>query len=184
EVVPALRHLLDGGILLYPSDTIWGLGCDPLNDAAVREIYRIKQRPDEKQLLLLSDSVATFQPYVETVPEQALEMIETTERPLTIIYEGARELAPALLGPERTIGIRVTRDPFCAALIGMLGRPLVSTSANISGEAFGGSFSDVAESIREAADYVVQYRQKEEISALPSRIVRMKADGEVQILRA
>ncbi len=134
EIKKAIEILRNGGVILYPTDTIWGLGCDATNPAAVQKVYDLKHRAEAKSMLILVDSPAKLQAYVEEIPDMAWDLIELTTKPLTIIYPGAKNLAPNLTGDDRTIGIRVTSEEFSKRLCEMFRKPIVSTSANISGE--------------------------------------------------
>lgn len=183
DLETALAVLRAGGVVLYPTDTIWGLGCDPQNEAAVNRIYALKNRPPEKRMLLLSDGVDTFLPYVGDVPQAALEAIRHATQPLTVIYENARNLAPGVATDAGTVGIRVVKDEFCRNLIAAFGKPIVSTSANLSGQVFKGYYSDVPEEIRENVDFTVHWRQEEETEATASRIVRIDKAGAVEVIR-
>lgn len=183
EVQKAGNILQAGGNILYPTDTIWGIGCDARRQESVQNIYRIKQRADFKSMLVLVDSISLLEDYVESIPAKALEIINKTSKPTTIIYPNARNLASNLLAPDGSIGIRITSDPFCKELIEYLGYPIVSTSANISGEASPGSFHQISSSIRSQVDYVVDRRQDETASSSPSAIIKLEEDGSLTTIR-
>ena len=185
ETRSTLKVLEEGGTILYPTDTIWGIGCDATNPAAVEKIFAVKKRGAEKSLIILLDEVAKLKNYVAHVPKEALALIETTERPLTVIYPSANKqiLANNILAEDGSIGIRVTKDPFCKRIINESGKPLVSTSANMSGETPPRSFSEISEEIKKAVDYVVQYRLDENSAALPSVIIRIGNKGEIEFIR-
>ncbi len=183
EVRKAARVIHDGGIILYPTDTIWGIGCDAVNREAVEKIYRIKQRADNQSMLILMCSMAMLGHYVAKVPPQAREMLASVTKPTTIIYPGARNLASNLIGTDGSIGIRITADSFCRQLIEITGTPIVSTSANISGEPSPSLFTEIDPSILEKVDYVVQWRQEETRPALPSAIIRIDESGYPTIIR-
>jgi len=183
EVEKAGAILKSGGTILYPTDTIWGIGCDATRPESVKNIYQIKQRADSKSMLVLVNGITMLEEYIESIPAQALELIEKTEKPTTIIYPGARKLASKLLASDGSIGIRLTTDTFCSLLIEFTGFPLVSTSANISGEHSPGTFHQIKTSIREQVDYVVNWRQDETAPSTPSAILRLEKDGSITILR-
>ena len=183
EVHKAGAVLQSGGIILYPTDTIWGIGCDAGRKESVQDIYRIKQRADFKSMLVLVDGVHMLEHYLEKVPEQALEILEKASKPTTIIYPGARHLAPNLLAPDGSIGIRITTDPFCKALIRYTGFPLVSTSANISGEPPPANYNQISDAIRDQVDHVVGLRQDETAAAIPSAILKLEKDGSINTVR-
>ena len=183
DIKKALEVLKNGGIILYPTDTIWGLGCDATNVEAVKRIYEIKQRSDSKNMLILLDNPAYLSYYVENVPELANDLIDLSEKPLTIIYQGAKNLASNLISQDGSIGIRVTNDNFCKQLISRLRKPLVSTSANVSGKTSPSNFNEIQEEIIKAADYVVVYRQDDYVKAQESSIIKLGIKGEVEIIR-
>lgn len=183
EVRKAGSHILAGGTILYPTDTIWGLGCDALNRDAVDRIYRIKQRLDHKSMLVLMDSPSMLEEYLERVPEPALEIIRSAVKPTTVIYPGAKKFAPNLLAPDGSIGIRITSDPFCRQLIKLLCRPIVSTSANISGHGSPANFSEIEATIKEQVDHVVNWRRQEINLSPPSTIIKVDPQGGITVLR-
>ena len=183
EINAATKVLLNGGLILYPTDTIWGIGCDATNVEAVNRIYRLKKRSDAKSMLVLMDSVTRLSQYLQEIPEIAFELLEVADKPLTIIYPEARNLAKNLLASDRTIGIRLVKDKFCTELIRHCKKPVVSTSANISGEIAPGIFSDIAEEIKTGVDYVVNYRQDQTVPKKPSSIIKLGIGGEIEILR-
>ena len=183
EVKKAGAILQSGGTILYPTDTIWGIGCDATRQESVQNIYRIKQRADHKSMLVLVNGITMLEDYIETIPFQALDIIEKAEKPTTIIYPGARNLAANLLAPDGSIGIRITSDPFCSLLIEYTGFPIVSSSANISGEQAPAVFQKIDSSIREQVDYVVNWRQDESGASSPSAIIKLEEDGSITTLR-
>lgn len=183
DLKKALEALQKGGVILYPTDTIWGLGCDATNEEAVRRIYHIKKRSDTKSMLVLMENINLLERYVEAVPAIAYDLIEVTDKPMTIIYPGARNLAANLIAADGTIGIRVTGENFTRQLIQRFRKPIVSTSANISGEPSPTTFTDVSDEIKAAADYVVKYRQDDLTPASPSSIIKLGVGGEIEILR-
>ena len=179
----ALQVLRNGGVILYPTDTIWGLGCDATNADAVKRIFEIKQRVDSKSMLVLMENPNMLSAYIKEVPEVAWELIEVTDKPLTIIYPGAKNFAPNLIGEDGTIGIRITTETFTEHLIQQFRRPIVSTSANLSGKPSPQNFDQIGEEILTAVDYVVQYRQDETAKSKPSSIIKLGLGGQIQIIR-
>ena len=151
----------EGGVILYPTDTIWGIGCDATNEDAVRRVYEIKQRQDSKAMLVLVDSSVKVDFYVQDVPEVAWDLIDLADKPLTIIYSGARNLAANLLAEDGSVGIRVTNEDFSKRLCQQFRKAVVSTSANISGQPSPRNFSEISEEVKSAVDYIVGYRQEE-----------------------
>ena len=183
DLKKALEVLQRGGVILYPTDTIWGLGCDATNEAAVRKVYEIKRRTDSKSMLVLMENINLLDRYVEEVPEIAYNLIEVSEKPITIIYPGARNLANNLIASDGTIGIRMTTENFSCQLIQRFKKPVVSTSANISGMPSPAVFQDISDDIKHAVDYIVSYRQDDLTPASPSSIIRLGVGGEIEILR-
>lgn len=179
----ALAVLNTGGVILYPTDTVWGLGCDATNPQAVQRIYEIKRRVDSKALIVLVDSEAKVQFYVREVPDVAWDLIELSTKPMTVIYDGARNLADNLLAEDGSVGIRVTSEAFSRELCFRFKRAIVSTSANISGMPAPASFADISEEIKSAVDYVVPVRQDEGAAAKPSSIIKLGVGGEIRIIR-
>lgn len=179
----ALEVLRQGGLILYPTDTVWGIGCDATCEAAVRKIFALKQRSDAKAMLCLLDAAGKLQGYVRQVPEMAWDLIELTTKPLTIIYPGAQNVAPSLVAEDGSLGIRITEEPFTKALCAALHHPLVSTSANISGEPAARNFSEVTDAIRQGVDYVVRYRQGDRSEPKPSSIVKLGVNNEIKVIR-
>ncbi|MEG0795722.1 MAG: L-threonylcarbamoyladenylate synthase [Odoribacter sp.] len=174
--------LRNGGVILYPTDTIWGLGCDATNEEAVKRIYDIKKRADNKSMLVLLDDAGKIGSYAH-VPDIALDLIEVTDKPLTIIYPEAKGLARNLIAEDGSIGIRITSEEFTKSLLFRFHKPIVSTSANISGEPSPRFFDEISDEIKNAVDYVVDYRQQENKAATPSGIIKIGAKGEIQIIR-
>lgn len=182
-----IRHAIEvmnrGGVILYPTDTIWGIGCDATNESAVRRIFEIKKRNDAKALITLVDSEAKVQFYVRDVPDVAWDLIECAEHPLTIIYDNARNLAPNLLAEDGSAGIRVTKEEFSKHLCMRMKRAIVSTSANISGQPAPKCFADITPEIISAVDYVCISRRNENLNPPASNIIKLGTDGEVRIIR-
>lgn len=183
EIKKACEVLQKGGVILYPTDTVWGIGCDATNEEAVRRVYEIKKRADSKAMLVLVDSPVKVDFYVKDVPMVAWDLIEMATRPLTIIYDGARNLAPNLIAEDGSVGIRVTNEEFSQQLCFRFRKAIVSTSANISGEPAAAVFSEISEEILNAVDYVVDYRREETGHPKPSSIIRLGAGGVVKIIR-
>ncbi|MBW8334086.1 MAG: threonylcarbamoyl-AMP synthase [Prolixibacteraceae bacterium] len=183
DVKAALEVLQNGGVILYPTDTIWGIGCDACNEEAVKRIYAIKNRIDSKSMLVLLENAALLDRYVDEVPEIAFDLIEVSDKPLTIIYDGAKNLAKNLIADDGSIGIRITTEAFSSDLIRRFKRPVVSTSANISDKPSPACFAEIDQKIIEAVDYVVKYRQDDTHIAVPSGIIKLGRSGEIKIIR-
>ena len=173
----------DLGVILYPTDTIWGIGCDATNEDAVRRVYEIKQRQDSKAMLVLVDSSVKVDFYVRDVPEVAWDLIDLADKPLTIIYSGARNLAANLLAEDGSVGIRVTNEDFSKRLCQQFRKAIVSTSANISGQPSPKNFSEISEEVKSAVDYIVGYRQEEMSNPKPSSIIKLDKGGVIKIIR-
>ena len=173
----------EGGVILYPTDTVWGIGCDATNEDAVRRVYEIKQRQDSKAMLVLVDSSVKVDFYVRDVPEVAWDLIDLAEKPLTIIYSGARSLAANLLAEDGSVGIRVTNEEFSKRLCQQFRKAIVSTSANISGQPSPKNFSEISEEVKSAVDYIVGYRQEEMSNPKPSSIIKLGKGGVIKIIR-
>ncbi|MDR0987869.1 MAG: threonylcarbamoyl-AMP synthase [Prevotellaceae bacterium] len=183
EIKRACQVLREGGVILYPTDTVWGIGCDATNEEAVERVYQIKQRTDAKALLVLVDSEAKIEFYIQEVPSIAWQLLEVADKPLTIIYPGARNLAPNLPAADGSVGIRLTTEAFSQGLCRQFRKAIVSTSANISGQPAPATFGDISQEIRSAVDYVVDYRREETGRPKPSSILRVEAGGVIQIIR-
>jgi L-threonylcarbamoyladenylate synthase len=183
ELRIAVDHLNSGHVILYPTDTIWGIGCDATNPQAVQRIYDIKQRSDSKSMLVLMSDPEMLGRYLKKVPEKALEMIRSATKPTTIIYPGAVHLASNLVAKDGSVGIRITSDPFCLKLIESAGLPIVSTSANISGNPHPDTFRAIESSILEKVDHVVNWRQDEITPSGHSTIIRLDDRGRSTIIR-
>ena len=183
EVKKACEVMQKGGVILYPTDTVWGIGCDATNEDAVRRVYEIKRRADSKAMLVLVDSEAKVDFYVKDVPVVAWDLIEMTTKPLTIIYDGARNLAPNLVAADGSVGIRVTAEAFSKELCFRFRKAIVSTSANISGEPAPAVFSEISEEIKQAVDYVVDFRRLEKGHPKPSGIIKLGQGGLVKVIR-
>ena len=183
DLKKACEVLQQGGIIVYPTDTIWGIGCDATNTEAVGRVYALKQRTDHKAMLVLIDSPARLSGYVANAPDIAWDLIEVSDKPLTIIYPNSKNLAFNLLGEDGSVGIRITNERFSHELCKLFQKPLVSTSANISGLPSPNLYSEIAEAIKNSVDYVVRYRQDETIGAKPSSIIKLSEDGCIKIIR-
>jgi len=183
DIKKACQVMAEGGVILYPTDTIWGLGCDATNPEAVRRVYEIKQRADSKAMLVLVDSSVKVDFYVDDVPEVAWDLIDLADKPLTIIYSGARNLAPNLLAEDGSVGIRVTQEKFSHQLCQRFRKAIVSTSANVSGQPSPANFSEISEEIKSLVDYVVTYRQDDMSRPAPSSIIKLGKGGVINIIR-
>ena len=182
EVEQSVTTLRNGGSLLYPTDTTWGLGCDARNIEAVDAILALKQRPANKSFIVLLDDPAKLNLYIEEVPEVAYDLLDVADKPLTIIYPGAKRLAPNVIAADGSVAIRVTSDPFCRNLIRRFKFPIVSTSANLSGEPTPKHFDDISPEILTGVDYVVDWKQSQP-ALPPSTIIQLAENGEIRILR-
>lgn len=186
DIKAAVDVLRRGGVILYPTDTVWGIGCDACNSEAVKKVYAIKRREDAKALITLVGSLAQLERTVKGIPDVAYQLIEYSEKPITIVYDGVAPgsgIAPELLALDATIGVRVTSEAFSQALCKAFGRPLVSTSANISGEPSPSCFAEIGEEIRDAVDYVCESRRNENSKAVPSTVMRLSEDGSFKVFR-
>lgn len=174
--------LLKGGTILYPTDTIWGIGCDATNEQAVKRIFEIKNRPPAKNMIILVADITQLEYYAD-VPGVARDLVEYTQTPLTIVYPNAKRIAAPLIAEDGSIAIRVVKDEFCEMLIRSLRKPLVSTSANISGEPAPVFFDEISDEIKNAVDYIVPLRQSEHAKSKPSRIIKLGMNGAIEIIR-
>ncbi|MNV25346.1 Threonylcarbamoyl-AMP synthase [compost metagenome] len=179
-VIEALKN---GKTILYPSDTIWGLGCDATNEEACKRILEIKQRPENKSFILLVDSFQMIEKYIPDFPPVCYDLADLSESPLTIIYPGATGLAPSTLAEDGSVGIRLTKDPICLALIRSIRKPLVSTSANLSGEPFPTNFNNIDPQIKNQVDAILQERILEELKT-PSQIIKIGLDSSIKVIRS
>ena len=183
DIKKAVEVMRKGGVILYPTDTVWGIGCDATNAEAVARVYKIKQRDDSKALICLVDSDARLQRYVRDVPEVAWQLIDCCDKPTTLILDGAVNLAPNLIADDGSIGIRITHEPFSKELCYRFQKAVVSTSANISGEPAAQNYRDIDPRLLEAVDYVCWSRRQEHQPHTPSSIIRLGKGGEVEIIR-
>lgn len=180
----AAHHLKNGGILLYPTDTVWGLGCDARNPEAVARLNALKARPEGKSLIVLLQAEYEVSRYVEKIPEAAMQILEVQEEPITIIYPGAKGLAPGVAAEDGTLAIRLTDDPFCIELIKRSKCPLVSTSANVSGQPTPSHFGELDPELMKQVDYVCEHRRTDKTKRKPSSIIKIGLDGRVQVIRS
>lgn len=183
DIINAIQVLQNGGVILYPTDTIWGLGCDATNKEAVQKIFEIKKRTDQKSMLVLLNNINFIYSYVEEVPEVALDIAELSDKPTTVIYPGAKNLAENLIAEDGSIGIRITTEEFTDKLLQKFRKPIVSTSANISGEKFPADFDEIADEIKEKVDYIVNYNQDKRVSRVPSSIIKVGLGSEIEVIR-
>lgn len=175
--------LRSGGTILNPTDTIWGIGCDATNASAVEKIYYLKKRMETKSLIVLLDDAEKLSDYAGNIPEIAWDLLKSVDTPLTIIYPNARNLAKNVIAEDNSIAIRIVHDVFCKRLIAHFGKPIVSTSANVSGEKTPLSFKDISSGISGNVDYIVKYHQDYLPALKPSRIIKLKENGEFKIIR-
>ena len=183
DIKNAIKVLREGGVILYPTDTVWGIGCDATNAKAVAKVYDIKHRDDSKALICLVDSDARLQRYVRNVPAVAWDLLDTAIKPTTVILDDATNLAPNLIAEDGSIALRITREAFSHELCYRFQKAIVSTSANISGEPAAQNYRDISEEIINSVDYVCWSRRQEHKPHTPSSIIRLKPDGEVTIIR-
>ena len=188
DIRQAIETMRKGGVILYPTDTVWGIGCDATNAEAVKRVYEIKQREDSKALICLVDSDARMQRYFRNVPDVAWQLIDslkeaTDAKPTTLILDGAINLAPNLIAEDGSLGIRITNEPFSKELCFRFQKAIVSTSANISGEPAAQNYCDIDPRILEAVDYVCWSRRQEHKPHTPSSIIKLKENGEVTVIR-
>lgn len=179
----ALKVLKEGGVILYPTDTIWGIGCDATNEEAVAKVYGIKRRDDSKSLVLLASDMDMVAKHVKEIPSIAIDLVEVNDKPMTLIYPGAQYLAPNVVAEDGSVGIRIPLNDFCVELVRKFRKPIVSTSANISGEPSPKRFAEIPEEIRKAVDYVVNPKLEQGSTGLASQIIKVEVDGQVKIIR-
>ncbi|MBP5257166.1 MAG: threonylcarbamoyl-AMP synthase [Prevotella sp.] len=183
DIRNAILTMRKGGVILYPTDTIWGIGCDATNAEAVRRVYEIKRRDDSKALICLVDSEGRLQRYIRNIPNVAWDIFEFATIPTTIILDGAVNIAPNLLAEDGSVGMRITREPFSNELCYKFMKPIVSTSANVSGEKSPQNFRDIPQEIIDQVDYVCWSRRQEKKPHQPSKIIKLSENGEVRIIR-
>lgn len=183
DIKRACDILKKGGVILYPTDTVWGLGCDATNSEVVKRVFKIKQRIDSKAMIVLLGNDNEIQRYVKDVPEIAYDLVALSVKPLTIVYDKGIYLAPELLAEDGSVGIRVTKEQFSMSLCKAFRRPIVSTSANISGKPTPAFFDEISDEIKTQVDYIVETRRDERIMHKPSSVIKLDSDGTVKILR-
>jgi L-threonylcarbamoyladenylate synthase len=183
DIRNSLITLKEGGVILYPTDTIWGLGCDATNPAAVEKIFSIKSRSDEKSLIILVDSDAMLERYVRDIPEIVFELTSVSDSPITIIYPEGKNLAKGVCNEDGSVGIRICNEPFCNELITRFRKPIISTSANKSGKPSPSNFREIDEEIKNGAGYVVTYRQEDDQKIKPSSVIKIDKKGAFKIIR-
>ncbi len=183
DINASLIALRNGGVILYPTDTIWGLGCDATNSSAVEKIFKIKDRSETKSLLILVDSIQMLERYVNDVPEIVYELASVSDSPLTIIYSSGKNLAPGVCSEDGSVGIRICNDEFCNELISRFRKPIVSTSANFSGKASPENFGSIDKSLISVVDYVVSHRQDDYQKYAASPIIKVEQNGTIKIIR-
>lgn len=183
DITSCLQTLNAGGIILYPTDTVWGIGCDATNENAVTKIYTVKKRNEEKSMIILVSEESTILQYISHPNPIIFDYIKGIHRPTTVIYGNARGLAKNLLNSDGSVGIRIVKDSFCRQLINRFGKPIVSTSSNVSGFPPPANFEDIDIQIKTGVDYIVQHRQNDLTTAEPSTVVRLGNDGKVTIIR-
>jgi L-threonylcarbamoyladenylate synthase len=182
DIEKSLQVLHAGGLLLYPTDTVWGIGCDATNEAAVAKVYQLKKRSDQKALIVLVPDEREILKYVSGPDLRLFDYLQEQVKPTTVVYEGAIGLADNLVSEDGSIAIRICEEPFCKHLLKRFRKPIVSTSANISGQPSAPIFSAISEEIKQGVDYVVRYRQEDELEARPSKLIKWE-NGKVIILR-
>jgi L-threonylcarbamoyladenylate synthase len=183
EVNKAFEILKNGGLILYPTDTIWGIGCDATNEEAVEKVFKLKGRSEEKSLIVLLDTDNKLQSYINEVPEVAYDLIEYAENPLTIIYSGAKNLAKNAIAKDGSIGIRVVKNQFCEQLLQRFRKPIISTSANLSGQPSPSCFNEISEDIKKGVDYVVNWDQENTSKMKSSTIMKLEPGGLFTFIR-
>ena len=183
DLKEAVRILKEGGIILYPTDTVWGIGCDARNEEAVRKIYKLKQRADSKSMLVLVGSEGMLQRTVKDVPEIAWQLIDVAVNPMTILYDHPVGVAENLKAEDGSLGIRITSEKFSRMLCERIKGPIVSTSANVSGKPTPMTFAEISSEIKQGVDYVCRYRQRDKASARPSNIIKITRGNVVKVIR-
>lgn len=183
DIQKSLDVLRNGGLILYPTDTIWGIGCDATNPEAIEKIFALKGRSKEKSLIILLENENQVASYVREIPDVAYDLIEYTEKPLTIVFDGAKNLPENLVNQDGSIGIRIVNHPFCSELLKRFRKPIVSTSANLSGEPSPKNFFDISDEIKDGVDYIVDYEQESVGDKTPSTIMKLDPSGKFSFLR-
>ncbi len=183
DIENCIKVLSSGGLILYPTDTVWGIGCDPTNEEAVSKIYKLKNRNESKSMIVLVAEENDILNYTDTTNLKIYDYIKGVHKPTTVIYQNAIHLAPNLINADGSIGIRIVKDNFCQELIKAFGKPIVSTSSNVSGYPAPAMFADIDILIKDGVDYIVQHRQEEQVPGIPSTVIKMNEDGTYEILR-
>ena len=183
DINAAIAALRNKGVILYPTDTIWGLGCDATNDEAVEKIFNIKERDESKSLIILVNNEQMLERYVDNIPDVAFELVSVAEKPLTIIYPKGKNLAKGVCAADGSVGIRICRDEFCNQILTQLKKPLVSTSANFSGKPSPDFFGDIEQELINMVDYSVKFRQNDRQKNAPSSIIKFNANGTIKVIR-
>lgn len=183
DVNKALETLRNGGLILYPTDTIWGIGCDATNEDAVEKIYALKGRDKTKSMIVLLHNDNQLAGYVNDIPEVAYDLIEYSENPLTIIYSNAKNIAPNATAHDGSVGIRIVNHPFCQQILQRFKKPIISTSANLSGDASPKNFSEINDTIKQTVDYIVQYDQNKEGDGKSSTVMKLDPSGMFEFIR-
>jgi L-threonylcarbamoyladenylate synthase len=183
DILNCMEVLKNGGLILYPTDTVWGIGCDATNDDAVEKIFQLKQRPENKSMIVLVAEEKEILKHVASPDLAVFDFLDQSDKPTTVIYNGALGLAPNLSGDDNSIAIRICKDLFCRQLLKRIRKPIVSTSANISGEITPTIFKEISEKIKKGVDYIVEYRQHDETIAVASRVIRWNNNGTFEVLR-
>jgi L-threonylcarbamoyladenylate synthase len=182
EIVKAYEVIKEGGIILYPTDTVWGIGCDATNAEAVAKIYKLKQRAETQSMIVLMNGEKMMYNVFKDIPEVAWQIMDLSENPTTLVLDNPRNVAPNLIAPDKTLGIRIIKEPFCFKLLERMKKPLVSTSANISGQPTPKSFKEISPEIIKGVDYVVNLH-KDKIAGKPSTIIKLTNDSQVKVIR-
>lgn len=183
DINQALETLKNGGLILYPTDTIWGIGCDATNAEAVEKVFALKGREKSKSMLILLHNDNQLASYVREIPEVAYELIDATDRPMTIIYSGAKNLAENAIAEDGTIGIRIVNHPFCQQLLQRFRKPIISTSANLSGQPSAANFDEISDEIKQGVGYVAKFGQQEQSKGKPSIIIKLDPSGRFEFIR-
>lgn len=178
-----IEVLKKGGLILYPTDTVWGIGCDATNEEAVKKVFELKQRSESKSLVLLASDLDMVARYIKEIPSIAIDLVEVNDAPMTIVYPGAIGLAPSTVAEDGSVGIRIPMNEFCVELIRRFRRPIVSTSANISGEPTPANFSEISEAVKSGVDFVLPRSLDQNSSGRASQIIKLGLRGEVEIIR-
>ncbi len=183
DIIKAIEVLNAGGLILYPTDTVWGIGCDATNEDAVKKIYALKKREDSKALLVLMNNINRLSQYVEEVPEIAWKLLDVNDKPMTIIYPGAKNLAKNLIAEDGSVGIRITNDEFCDKLLTRFKKPIVSTSANISGQSSPATFEQITDEVKRGVAHITSWRQDDLLQRPASSIIKIDEAGRIEVLR-